>query len=285
MTATFAGFAPSNIAAYFGVSPIAAEGIISLGNGSTIAALPANERTALQALNPNRFKPGATGPTQGFGDIPWGLDHLAQHPLGSHYHGDFNVVDLVANVATGGLYGVGKVAVNVVETGKVLPNLATVQALILPGGSALQPTVGTKNTLLIEAGVASIGLPTAFPFIGNVLAATGGIGAALLAKAKGVVTNLITGVSDTGAPTGDQRGASPGAPIYPSSGNPTYFVNNPSTPEPGGSTLIMGNGTPGGAPAPSNPNPLALAPAVLPLLALGAVTLFFLIRRLRHAGS
>src|SRR5437016_1169510 len=108
MAATFAGFTPQNIGAYFGVSPQAAEGIINLGNGTPVTGLPADQRVALSKVDPKRFKPGATSYNQGFGDIVWGLNHLAEHPAGSHYHGDFNVADLVANVATGGLYGVAK---------------------------------------------------------------------------------------------------------------------------------------------------------------------------------
>lgn len=105
MPSTFAGFAPSNIAAFFGVSPEQAQAIIALANNQQLS--PAAQ-ASLQTIG-GRFAQG--------GDIMGGLQHLAEHPMGSKYHGDFNPTDTIANIATGGLYGLGQAGFDAV-TGK-----------------------------------------------------------------------------------------------------------------------------------------------------------------------
>lgn len=87
-TKTYAGFTYQDLSNYFGISNQAASGLIELTNKSDVTY---SEAVALQGLDPNRFRQGASGPNQGFGDIIWGLSHLAQHPKGSTYHGDFNI--------------------------------------------------------------------------------------------------------------------------------------------------------------------------------------------------
>lgn len=84
---TFAGFSYTDLSQYFGISPIAASGIIDFKAGQE---LNDPQRIALHALDPKRFQPGANTYNQGFGDIPFGLSHLNEHPKGSHYQGDFN---------------------------------------------------------------------------------------------------------------------------------------------------------------------------------------------------
>jgi LPXTG-motif cell wall-anchored protein len=91
MADTFAGFTTQDISQYFGVSPIAGKALTHVATGSPVVSLPTTELQALQKINPNRFKPGATSYDQGYGDIPWGLSHLNEHPEGSHYSGDFNL--------------------------------------------------------------------------------------------------------------------------------------------------------------------------------------------------
>lgn len=195
--ATYAGFPAANIAAYFGVSTLAAQGIINLANG---AKLTEAQKAAVLALGPKRFKPGASGPHQGYGDITWGLAHLAQHPMGSHYHGGIgNLFKTIAlNVATGGLYSVAKAGINIAKGGKVIPGLKDVAASqigvpILTGasggmaisalnpinpllatptsGMVLQPLIGTKKTLMLDlaAGTAGIAALPVAGMIGKVL--------------------------------------------------------------------------------------------------------------------
>lgn len=91
MAETFAGFETPDISKYFGVSPVQGHAIIQLATGADVNALPSTELEALQKIGPARFKPGATSYDQGFGDIPYGLQHLSEHPKGSHYAGDFNI--------------------------------------------------------------------------------------------------------------------------------------------------------------------------------------------------
>lgn len=218
---TFAGFTPANIAAYFGVNTIAAQGIIALGNGSPAAALPTDQKAALASLNPARFKPGATTYNQGFGDIVWGLDHLAQHPAGSHYHGDFNITDLVANVATGGLYGVAKAGFNVV-TGQqnIVSAVKDSLAVTGPAGSALQPTIGTNKTLILESVVAA---PIAGKYLLGSLGVSGVAGAegvlGLLKDAAGKAFTTFVAGDNTNTTTPGIPGT--GSPLLPS-GSSTY---------------------------------------------------------------
>jgi hypothetical protein len=99
MATDYAGFTPQDLAAYFGVSGPQAQAILDLTGGG---ALSAADQQALQGLPVSRFGTG--------GDIQGGLQHLEEHPKGSHYHGDFNPTDMLANIATGGLYGFGQAA-------------------------------------------------------------------------------------------------------------------------------------------------------------------------------
>ena len=67
-TGTFAGFGVSDITQYFGVDPRRAVDIINAANAGT----------GLEAM------------------FQAGVQHLAEHPKGSHYRGDFNVGDAAA---------------------------------------------------------------------------------------------------------------------------------------------------------------------------------------------
>lgn len=80
--------------------------------------------------------------------------------------GNIDPVNVIANVATGGLYGVGQGAVKAIETGKVGAGAADALASYGMLGSVLQPTVGTQNSLGIQSLIA-----------GGALGAAGGIGA------------------------------------------------------------------------------------------------------------
>jgi hypothetical protein len=264
---TFAGFTPQNIAEYFGVNTTQAAGLIALGNGAKVTALAQAERDALAKLNPKRFKPGATTYNQGFGDIVWGLNHLAQHPAGSHYHGDFNVTDLVANIATGGLYAIGKAGFNF-ATGQqnALSAVKTGFASYGPAGSALQPTVGTNKALLIEATVATAAIVPKL--------------ASLLGPALGLVENTGKSLFATYIAGGDVTGApGPAAPSnsYTGTGAPTYLLT--------GSGAAPAFNIPNREAAPSGPaatlQQAIASPGILALLALGIIGLVWLKRRTR----
>jgi hypothetical protein len=94
------GFSTQDVALYlFGgtgnVQLAEAEAVqrASLGLGQTPATL-----SAASLIDPVRLKPGAGTYNLGWGDIPYGLQHLAEHPKGSHYSGDFNIGKFVSNV-------------------------------------------------------------------------------------------------------------------------------------------------------------------------------------------
>jgi hypothetical protein len=278
MAATFAGFAPTDLAAYFGVSPVQAQGIINLATNS---ALSPAEKTAVSALDPNRFKPGATTYNQGFGDIVWGLQHLAEHPAGSTYHGDFNVVNLVANIATGGLYGVVKAGLNIVTGGKVVPNLKDAAAVTGVAGSVLQPTIGTNKTLIAEiavVGASFAAAPSALlaaevPGYGA-LTSLGPLAGLALAQGKTLITNAL-GLGSAPAPV--DRGVSGNALPMTTTAS-TYYVSAPGA---AGSSGGYGSTDQAGTPGAVLPS----SALTLIGLAAGALALLFLIRRSQHAHA
>jgi hypothetical protein len=206
---TYAGFPPANIAAYFGVSRVAATGIINLANGHTLTDA---QKDAILMIGPRRFKPGATGPHQGYGDITWGLAHLAQHPMGSHYHGGVGNIfkNIALNMATGGLYQVAKSGLLIAKGGKVLPNVKTAMAAWGPAGNILQPAIGTNKTLALESLVAG--------------------GALALAAKAGALPGMTGTVAPTALKTATPLliGPSPGA--VPSGLDPRYNPGYESTP-------------------------------------------------------
>jgi hypothetical protein len=157
LSGTYAGFSATNLSAYFGISYAAADALINLANGVPLSDA---QQAAIRAINPNRFAPGASGPNQGYGDITWGLAHLAQHPLGSHYHsGIGNIFSTIGlNLATGGLYTIGKSAVGVAKGGSITEAAKTGLAVYGPAGSVLQPAIGTEKTLAVEAAAAAAAL-------------------------------------------------------------------------------------------------------------------------------
>ena len=125
----YAGFSVTDIADYFGFgrSPTGlqqAEGVIAFGNH---LPLTPDSVDALRLLNPHRLEGGASSPNQGFGDIPWGLAYLHQHPFGQHYRGDFNITDnipilvMAAFLTTVGILASAGPAVGTVPAGEAAP--------------------------------------------------------------------------------------------------------------------------------------------------------------------
>jgi hypothetical protein len=88
---TFAGFSINDLAQYFfggtsNVQRAEAEAVIrgSQGLKQTVAT-----QSAALLIGTKRLK----------GDISWGLQHLQEHPKGSHYSGDFNIGNFISNTA------------------------------------------------------------------------------------------------------------------------------------------------------------------------------------------
>lgn len=98
---SFAGFSVTDVRDYlFGaksgkVGLAEAEAVIraSTGMEQTIAT-----KAAGALIDPKRLKPGASNYNLGWGDIPWGIHHLSEHPKGSHYSGDFNIGKFINSV-------------------------------------------------------------------------------------------------------------------------------------------------------------------------------------------
>ena len=105
MAQDFAGFTAQDIAADFGNhwSPAVIQALIDFSSGGQLTPV---DQKALATLPPGSLQELQ----QVAGDPNTGFQHLAEHPKGSHYSGDFNPTDTLANIATGGLYGLGKAA-------------------------------------------------------------------------------------------------------------------------------------------------------------------------------
>lgn len=111
MASTFAGFPSQNVGNYLGISPEQAQMLMEITQGRQPTD---TEMTQLQqwASGPSGTSP--LGPySNPLDSMEQGLQNLNEHPMGSKYHGDFNVLDTVANVGTGGLYGLGKAGYNI----------------------------------------------------------------------------------------------------------------------------------------------------------------------------
>ncbi len=144
---TYAGFSVANIAEYFGfgTSKVGLAESEALIRASTNQAQTPYTQAALGLINPVRLKSGADTYNAGWGDIPWGLQHLAEHPSGSHYSGDFGKI--VADIGRGftALFTVGLSEIPIGDSrlgveARVQPLVSTV----LTGGAA---TSGAKNKL------------------------------------------------------------------------------------------------------------------------------------------
>lgn len=114
---------------------------------------------------------------------------------------------VVANVATGGLYSVGKGIQKAVTTGKVLAGGADALANIGPAGGALTPVVGTKKSLLLQ-GAAAGGALAAAPS-GSVLGGTAAAGTEAAAPALGVVGTTAATPGTTAAIAAGSGAATP----------------------------------------------------------------------------
>lgn len=172
-------------------------------------AIPQSSQQADYDLLRQLSSQGGGGPMGGANtleNISAGLDYLAGHPKGSKHQG-FNPTNLLANFATGGLYGVGKGAMKAINTGKVGAGVADAAASYGLAGSVLQPTVGTENSLKLQALVSAGALGAAGPGAFS----TSGFGAA------------AEGASPYYAGAGGVMDLGPGAMVgVDSAGNPLY---------------------------------------------------------------
>jgi hypothetical protein len=170
------------------------------------------------------------------------------------------VVDIVANVSTGGLYGLAKGAEKAVTTGKITAGIADAFASAGIAGGIMQPLLGTKNSLMIEGAFAS-GALLAAP-AGSV--ASGGFGtadiaaeeAAQAAAMPGVAplategASSLAGVGEGANPNFTQAvGAKPGVGEFPA----TSMPGQGSATLPGESGWATKGATPTGTGVLSNP--------------------------------
>ncbi len=122
--------------------------------------------------------------------------------------------EVAANVASGGLYAYGKAADKAIK-GKPLAGAADALASTGYAGNVLQPTVGTKNALMIEG--AAAGGALAAPAL-TAPAAAGGLGggseaAALAAAEAAGDSSIYTSAIGPAAVTGDPLASSVIAPV------------------------------------------------------------------------
>jgi len=108
--------------------------------------------------------------------------------------------NVALNVSTGGLYGVAQGAKKAVTTGKILAGASDALASYGPLGSVLTPTLGTKNSLAIQAAIAG-GALAAAPS-GSVLGTSAATGAGAGASGGGAGAAAGTGTGLTTAELG-----------------------------------------------------------------------------------
>lgn len=220
---TFAGFTNIDISNYMGVSPLAASAIIAMGSGKSLKSLPLSWQIAVAQIPKIRFDPRYAGShTPGKGDIPWGLQHLAEHPAGSHYHGDFNVTDVILSVATGGLYAQVKAFANIAQGGSLIDNAKLALASNGIGGSALTPIVGVNKSLAIQGAVAAAAGGFALASSGSGLSA----GAASIAKSA---TGLLAPLAIKAVTSGGKINPTMPASLSPGSKTGNSFFAPPSS--------------------------------------------------------
>lgn len=147
---------------------------------------------------------GPMGGANRLDNILRGIANIQQHPLGSKHHG-FNPTDILANFATGGLYGLGKglASGDPMQIGAALSNPTS------PGGTAQINTElrGPTSTLIGSgATLATAGLAGAFGSGGGIF----------------VPENAVSGID-------------------PATGNPAYMIKSAE----GISYIPMGEATPG----------------------------------------
>lgn len=142
MNNTYAGFGAPDIASYLGVTPEQAAMLINIyqGGSPTEAQRQQLAQMARTPIDPS----GPSGASDELSGIQWGMQHLAEHPMGSHYRGDFNPLapgiaqNILLNIATGGYYGLGKGLLDASQSGKVGSGLASFNNLG-PYGSLVNP--------------------------------------------------------------------------------------------------------------------------------------------------
>lgn len=125
------------------------------------------------------------------------------------------------NVATGGLYGVAQGAKKAVTTGKILAGASDALASYGPGGSVLTPTVGTKNSLAIQAAIAGGALAAAPAGTGLGTTTTvgaggvGGTGSGVTATGTGLTTAELGLAGTTAATPGTTAAVAAGSTAAP----------------------------------------------------------------------
>ena len=172
------GFTAPQVSSYFGnIGTPAVEAMAEALNGTS----GPQAMSILQQLDPTTIQ-----------NMQSGFQNLAEHPEGSTYHGDFSVPDLLANIGTGGYYGLGKAALSGVQ-GNSSPLNATVAGLNNLGiyGSAAYP-ISPKAAMYGNA-AGAIGA-------GGASMIGGGGGAGAGAGAMDAGPGSMVGVSEAGEP-------------------------------------------------------------------------------------
>lgn len=146
--------------------------------------------------------------------IKQGMAHMAANPKKKGGIGG-TIKNIVLNVATGGLYSIGKAAVNIAKGKPILKEAKGALASQGIAGGILTPVVGVDKSLALQAAVAT-----------GALAAAAGTGALTGSAAKLAPVALSTATKAlTAAPSGD------GAPSSAyQEGAPAPYPDGPVTP-------------------------------------------------------
>ena len=204
----YGGFSNQELANYLGISVPELQMIQEVMQGG--ATSPGSMEQAMKFAGETGG--GPMGGQNRLDNIMRGIENIQQHPLGSHYKG-FNPTNLLANFATGGLYGLGtNLAKGDIINAANSPGIGgSIQGL----GNEIQPGLG--NSLALKANISGVGAGLGAMAFGGGEAAAGGATGAGPSAASG--SNIPYLVDPSGATSQmvieGAGGALPGATLTP----------------------------------------------------------------------
>jgi hypothetical protein len=206
---SYAGFSPSDVAAFIGLTQLQASALMNYMNGQPLSKAEAAQLAIdLPWYKSHTVKQGPYAGQSNWAYIQGQFTHMREHPKGSHHKGFTAWKDILLNMATYGGYGVGKAVAKTAKTGKIIPGLKDAMASVGTGG-LIQPIIGTNKTLLLG------GLIT---------------GGALAKIAAGAAGPLAGGLTKAGVQQATAAVTAPGPAPVPSGLDPRYNPGYASTP-------------------------------------------------------
>jgi hypothetical protein len=180
MANDFYGFNPQQVGAYLGVDPKTAQWLMAIGQGGQPTYAQTQQLQAMANQHGGQYGLGATNALE---SVQRGLQHLAEHPQGSHYSGTFNVGDFgkdFASLGSAGLYNGQKNRFNIPFSGNEVLTFDEALANVGTGGqfrSELDKNFGSPEARMAGSAAAVLGAAGAGGFAaGSEAGASAGTG-------------------------------------------------------------------------------------------------------------